>query len=121
MGLNVLASTEEKALLRYLYLREEYLNEEHQHLDEVLIELTEFDKKHNYDYGFSYYCNPRNIWAAIGTLEDLVLARYESNSGHIALTMTGRCYGNEIEFAGKLEEDLRETFKKWSRRDDAER
>jgi hypothetical protein len=115
----MLASTEEKALLRYLYLREKspLFKGNPQDIVEIMSELREIDKEDHYVYGFCLYGHVGEDYVdwdmacTLGTLEELHLATVSKDWLQVELTTLGRLFGVELHFCEQLEEKLKDRLK----------
>jgi hypothetical protein len=95
-----LASTEEKALLRYLYMRGEALNcHDHGHnLAEALRELDEIDHRNNDRFGFSSYPDAYGMRGVVGMLSSMGLVRADYENPHVVLTESGKEFAEHLYF-----------------------
>jgi hypothetical protein len=110
----MLATTEEKALLRVLFLREKACfgnpTEEGRKadLDELLKELAKIDRESGHCFGFSLYGGTRSkdVSWTVNNLVELDLVRFDPSNPHLTLTPKGRGFGMQLEFVQELEQIL---------------
>jgi hypothetical protein len=115
----MLASTEEKALLRYLYLREksDLYDGTPQDICAIMQELRKLDEEDHFVYGFCLYGHigpdyvSEDMAYTLGTLEDLVLAKVSHDWLKVELTTLGRVWATGLHFCEQLEEKLVERLK----------
>lgn len=96
-------NTEQKALLRYLYLREEFLDPNADLLD-VFDELDTIDKETNGVYGLSDVVNSPFAQGAICFMDQSGLLTFKPENPHVELTFLGRVFANKLNFPKNLED-----------------
>lgn len=111
MSSTMLASTEEKALLRFLFLSEnagwgeDTSGGRKIDLGTVIRELRIIDETHGRRYGFALYGNEysADVRLTIRNLEDLELIVFDPGNPHVTLTGDGRRFGKCLRFSEDLE------------------
>lgn len=102
------ACTEHKALLRYLYRREEATGQLNVDVAEVLTELRDLDAKFGSAYGFATLGGIRSFKLQLNLvyLHQSGLVSYNPTNPHVQLTELGRAFSSRIDFPTELEAAL---------------
>ena len=95
-----LASTEEKAILRYLYMRGEALacHDAGHNLTQALKELDEIDARNNEKFGFLSFPDAYEARGIINYLQGMRLLRADYENPHVILTEHGKEFARHLYF-----------------------
>lgn len=95
-----LASTEEKAILRYLYMRGEALacHDTGHNLTEALKELDEIDARNGERFGFLSFPDAYEARGIVNYLRGLRLLRANYENPHVVLTEMGKEFAQHLYF-----------------------
>jgi len=112
----MLASTGYKSILRYLYYREDAMEEKNVDLQKVLLELSNLDYQANQQYGLSKLgsVNSFDVQINLAFLHERGLINYDPSNPHVELTEMGRCFASCLEFPEEIENALPSFIEKLS-------